>query len=162
MIDVTEHLGLVWKIINKYNYTPPLGMDEDDLFQTGCIGLMTAARKFNAELGYTFSTYAATWIRAELQRMYDYHGRQKRRKVPMSLDKLLDNSKSSLAEIIPDTVSIESEVIASNLKKAYSEREPIITRMLLRGYTQKEIGKELGISHQRVSIRIQNLRKMVV
>lgn len=43
------------------------GLPMDDLIQEGNIGLMEAAKRFKPELGNRFSTYAAWWIRAQMQ-----------------------------------------------------------------------------------------------
>ncbi|MGW6480770.1 sigma-70 family RNA polymerase sigma factor [Streptomyces sp. NPDC055059] len=44
------------------------GLDYDDLFQHGVLGLMRAARKFNPAKGFKFSTYATWWIRQSITR----------------------------------------------------------------------------------------------
>jgi RNA polymerase sigma factor (sigma-70 family) len=44
------------------------GMDPEDAEQTAMIGLMEAARRFDPERGYQFSTYASYWIRQCCQR----------------------------------------------------------------------------------------------
>ncbi|GIW83161.1 MAG: hypothetical protein KatS3mg105_4968 [Gemmatales bacterium] len=44
------------------------GMEPDDAEQTAVIGLVQAARRFDPELGYQFSTYASYWIRQSCQR----------------------------------------------------------------------------------------------
>jgi RNA polymerase primary sigma factor len=43
-------------------------MDPEDAEQTACIGLMEAARRFDPDRGYQFSTYAGHWIRNACQR----------------------------------------------------------------------------------------------
>lgn len=43
-------------------------MDPEDAEQTAMIGLMEAARRFDPERGYQFSTYAGYWIRNACQR----------------------------------------------------------------------------------------------
>ena len=47
----------------------------EDLTQEGVIGLMTAAEKFDPELGIRFCTYATPWIRQSLYRLADNHSR---------------------------------------------------------------------------------------
>jgi RNA polymerase sigma factor (sigma-70 family) len=44
------------------------GMDPDDAEQTAMIGLMEAARRFDPDRGYQFSTYAGHWLRQVCQR----------------------------------------------------------------------------------------------
>ncbi|WP_309316727.1 sigma-70 family RNA polymerase sigma factor [Streptomyces salinarius] len=44
------------------------GLDHDDLVQHGCLGLLRAARKFDATKGFKFSTYATWWIRQSITR----------------------------------------------------------------------------------------------
>tara|TARA_R100000789_G_scaffold54371_1_gene53279 strand:+ start:157 stop:1029 length:873 start_codon:yes stop_codon:yes gene_type:complete len=60
---VTSHLRLVAKIAFKFkNY----GLPVSDLIAEGNIGLMTAVKKFDPDLGYRLSTYAMWWIRAAI------------------------------------------------------------------------------------------------
>ncbi|MDQ1029727.1 RNA polymerase primary sigma factor [Streptomyces umbrinus] len=44
------------------------GLEYDDLFQHGVLGLMTAARKFDPAKGFKFSTYATWWVRQSITR----------------------------------------------------------------------------------------------
>ena len=40
------------------------GLSEPDLFQEGCLGLMTAVQRFDHARGHAFATYALFWIRS--------------------------------------------------------------------------------------------------
>jgi RNA polymerase sigma factor (sigma-70 family) len=44
------------------------GMDRDDAEQTAMIGLIEAARRYDPDRGFQFSTYAGYWIRSACQR----------------------------------------------------------------------------------------------
>ena len=46
------------------------GVDYEDLFQAGCLGLIKAANGFNEELGFEFSTYAVPAILGEIKRVF--------------------------------------------------------------------------------------------
>ncbi len=46
------------------------GIEYDDLFQAGCIGLVKACDGFDEERGFCFSTYAVPVILGEIKRMF--------------------------------------------------------------------------------------------
>ncbi len=62
---VTANLGLVVAFARRYQGT---GVPLDDLIQEGTIGLLRAVERYDWRRGFTFSTYAAWWIRQAIQR----------------------------------------------------------------------------------------------
>lgn len=66
-ISVEEHLGLVHSCAKRFKGR---GIEYDDLYQAGCMGLVKAADNFNKNLGYQFSTYAVPVIIGEIKRLF--------------------------------------------------------------------------------------------
>ncbi len=64
---VSENLGLVHACAGRFRGR---GIEYDDLYQAGCIGLIKAADNFDPSLGYKFSTYAVPVIIGEIKRMF--------------------------------------------------------------------------------------------
>lgn len=64
IINPEEHLGLVKAVSQRYLNR---GLEYDDIYQIGCIGLIKAAEKFDSSLGYQFSTYAFNVISGEIK-----------------------------------------------------------------------------------------------
>ncbi len=64
---VSRNLGLVHSCANRFRGK---GVDYDDLFQSGCIGLAKAANNFDSERGFAFSTYAVPVILGEIKRNF--------------------------------------------------------------------------------------------
>lgn len=62
-----EHLGLVHLCANRFRGR---GIEYDDLYSAGCIGLLKAAEAFNTERGVKFSTYAVPVILGEIKRLF--------------------------------------------------------------------------------------------
>ena len=65
MID--ENIGLVHSVAKRFKGR---GAEYDDLFQSGCIGLIKAVDNFDEELGFQFSTYAVPVIMGEIKRVF--------------------------------------------------------------------------------------------
>lgn len=66
---VTENLGLVHLSAKRFAQR---GIDYEDIYQAGCLGLIKAAKKFDESLGYKFSTYAVPVIIGEIKGLFRY------------------------------------------------------------------------------------------
>lgn len=62
---IEKNLGLVHHIVKRFLNR---GVDPEDLFQIGCIGLMKAIDKFDLRYDVKFSTYAVPMIAGEIKR----------------------------------------------------------------------------------------------
>ncbi|MDO4945723.1 MAG: sigma-70 family RNA polymerase sigma factor [Ruminococcus sp.] len=62
-----ENLGLVHLCANRFRGR---GIEYDDLYSAGCIGLIKAAKAFDTERGVKFSTYAVPVILGEIKRLF--------------------------------------------------------------------------------------------
>ncbi|HBL41329.1 MAG TPA: flagellar biosynthesis protein FliA [Ruminococcaceae bacterium] len=64
---ITENMGLVHACAGRFRGK---GVEYDDLFQAGCVGLIKAADGFDAQRGFAFSTYAVPVILGEIRRIF--------------------------------------------------------------------------------------------
>lgn len=64
---ICENTGLVHACANKFKGK---GIDYEDLYSWGCVGLIKAADNFDSTLGYKFSTYAVPVILGEIKRIF--------------------------------------------------------------------------------------------
>lgn len=64
---IGENYGLVHSCANKFRGR---GVEYDDLFQAGCVGLIKAADNFDKSRGFAFSTYAVPVILGEIRRIF--------------------------------------------------------------------------------------------
>lgn len=62
-----ENLGLVHLCANRLRGR---GIEYDDLYSAGCIGLLKAAEAFDSQRGVKFSTYAVPVILGEIKRLF--------------------------------------------------------------------------------------------
>lgn len=110
-----ENVGLIWSIVKRFTNR---GVEMEDLFQIGSIGLLKAVDNFNLEYEVRFSTYAVPMISGEIKRF-------------LRDDGMLKVSRS-MKEIS---------------YRAYMTREAMEKR-LGREPTMMEISDELGISNE--------------
>ena len=64
---IEENIGLVHACANRFRGR---GIEYDDLFQAGCIGLIKATDGFDESRGVRFSTYAVPVILGEIKRLF--------------------------------------------------------------------------------------------
>lgn len=64
---IEENLGLVHSCAHKLTGR---GVDYEDLFQAGCVGLIKAVDGFDESRGFLFSTYAVPVILGEMKRIF--------------------------------------------------------------------------------------------
>ena len=71
--ELVEHnLKLVVSIAARYRGN---GLDMDDLIQSGNLGLIVAAQRYDPDLGYRFTTFAVHWICQYIRREISNAGR---------------------------------------------------------------------------------------
>ena len=64
---INENIGLVHACAKKFKGR---GIEYDDIFQAGCVGLIKAVDAFDASRGVKLSTYAVPSILGEIKRLF--------------------------------------------------------------------------------------------
>lgn len=159
---ILSNQGIVFSVMKNLR----IPLTDEDMFQTGIIGLLKAINTFDTSKGYQFSTYAFPIVRNELLISF----RKSKRSVvaAFSLDDNVDigNGESvPYAEMIADGKDYEENVVNSMLAQQIFERlesreKHIFTMFFVESRTQSEISKALGISQSYVSRIISSMGKM--
>ncbi len=122
---IGENYGLVHSCANKFRGR---GVEYEDLFQAGCVGLIKAADNFDKERGFAFSTYAVPVILGEIRRIFRDGGavkvgrslKERSRQAMKIKDELAltlsrEPTVSELAEKLGVDVATASELITVSL-----------------------------------------------
>lgn len=115
-----KNTGLIHHVMKRFLAR---GLDTDDLYQIGSIGLLKAIDKFDTEYGVCFSTYAVPLIMGEIQRFFRDDGiikisrgiKDNQRNVNGYREKYIQKygQEPSINEISKETgISVEDIVIA--------------------------------------------------
>lgn len=64
---ISENLGLVHSLANRFRGR---GIEYEELYSAGCMGLVKAAKGFDEDRGLQFSTYAVPVILGEIKRLF--------------------------------------------------------------------------------------------
>lgn len=64
---IEENLGLVHSLAHRFRGR---GIEYEELYSAGCVGLVKAAKGFDEERGLKFSTYAVPVILGEMKRLF--------------------------------------------------------------------------------------------
>jgi RNA polymerase sporulation-specific sigma factor len=128
-ILITENLGLVHSCAHRFTGR---GIEYEDLFQAGCMGLVKAFDAFDTERGVRFSTYAVPVILGEMRRLFRDGGTVKvsRSLKELSLKTTKERENFLLKNGREPTVSELSErlsVSAEEVTEALCAAAPVIS-----------------------------------
>ena len=101
---ITENMGLVHSCAARFKGK---GVEYDDLFQAGCVGLIKAADGFEADRGFAFSTYAVPVILGEIRRIFRDGGSVKVSRMLKEKSRLALSHKERLTRINDREPTIE-------------------------------------------------------
>ena len=127
---VEENVGLIWCVVKRFYGR---GLENEDLFQIGSIGLLKAIDKFDLSYDVKFSTYAVPMISGEIKRFLRDDGmikvsrtlKELSYKIFQTREKLLDLlGREPTIEELAEKMQIDKEEIVEALE-AGSEVEPI-------------------------------------
>lgn len=125
---IKSNIPLVHSLCKRFSGK---GIEYDDLFGTGCMGLVKAVDNFKPELGFSFSTYAVPVILGELRRLFRDGGSVKVSRSVKGLFVKIQSAKESLSKSL--------------------QREPTVS----------EIAEHLGVTAEEVCFSLDALRPVV-
>lgn len=158
---ILSNYSIVFSVMQKLS----IPASDEDMFQTGIIGLLKAINTFDVSKGYQFSTYAFPIVRNEI--LLSFRKNKKSVKAAFSLDDNVDigNGESvSYSEIISDGKDYEENAVNHMLVQLMFEKlslreKRIFIMFFVDGKTQCEISERLGISQGMVSRIIKGMGK---
>jgi RNA polymerase sigma-B factor len=122
------------------------GIHYEDLYLAGRLGLVRASRKFDPDRG-AFGPYAKLWIKGEITRLFK----------PAADAMALGRSESLNAPALGDDQAADLPLQADETVPAVTpdlsgltEREQAVLVGRSRGETLSELGRDLGVSQERV------------
>lgn len=159
---IEHNLRLVVYIAKKFENT---GMNIEDLFSIGSIGLIKAVQTYNLNKQIKLATYASRCIENEILMQLRKLNKIKNE---VSLDESLNSDSDGNELLLEDVLYNEDENVASDLEKSAEkeilwniinklnsrEKEIMLLRFGLDGKeekTQKEVADMLGISQSYIS-----------
>lgn len=155
--QVEENIGLVGKVIkDKVHGVNGLGIyTYDDLFQIGCIGLCKSAA---TDKGGCFSTYAYRLIWNEICSALIYANRRAGKEISTEPEVLStyeaeivpEQNDGTLTELLDEAERSATGVNAKGIRAL---------RLMVDGYTAREIGEQMGASANNVTAWVLRARR---
>ena len=101
---VEENVGLIWCVVKRFYGR---GLENEDLFQIGSIGLLKAIDKFDLSYDVKFSTYAVPMISGEIKRFLRDDGMIKVSRTLKELSYKIFQTREKLLDLLGREPTIE-------------------------------------------------------
>lgn len=140
---IGENIGLVHACAKRFKGR---GIEYDDLFQAGCVGLIKAADNFDFDRGLKFSTYAVPVILGEMRRLFREGGTIKvgRSLKELSLKAARETERFTEREGRMPQISELAELLGIEIPQAAEAVQALQAPLSLT--MEEENGKEADIS----------------
>ena len=180
---VEENMSLVGHVIEQKFMTyinKETALEWDDFFQAGCIGLINAAKKFDPERGFCFSTYAYPVIKNEIIKMLNNLRPEEFTEIEQGMTSLNaeingddEDKKCELIDLISDDTALFTDNIEfrssyldvlemiRNNEKSVTEKDVEIFDLVLQGYTPEDICRSTGYEKKMVNTRIFMMKRKI-
>lgn len=109
-----QNSGLVHFIVKRFEHR---GVESEDLFQIGCMGLVKSIKRFDTSLGLQFSTYAVPLITGEIKRFLRDDGPVKISRTIKENRSLVLQAREELLEETGREPNLEELAIKTGLEK---------------------------------------------
>lgn len=144
------------------------GLEFEDFFQEGALGLFFAVKNYNVGFGVSFYTYAGVCIENRLLSLYKSASCQKNiplnNYIPLYEVSPLTGTGNGLSEVDPEKHYIELENYKSLMalfSDILSEKERNVLDCYLQGYSYGKIAEILKISKKSVDNTIQRIKRKI-
>lgn len=150
---IIRNKGLIRIWVIKYRNIPH--SDSEDLEEEAYIALWRAAKAYNPERGYTFTSCLKGYVQQAFNRLYEEATRHKR------YNGMENTSYDELEEINRERASFDdySGLELGEFIESLSGTAKAVAQMLLDGYTNGDMAKALSITPASVSYHCKRLQK---
>lgn len=145
---IEDNMNLVYYIISRQY---PTFLHDDDVIQSGMLGLVKAANTFDPNKGL-FSTYAGRCIRNEINQEFI---RRKPFSNTVSLDTKI-SEEGTLQDVLVGTEDVD--YVDDEFYDSLSEEERTVMSLDINGYTSGEIADACNITVQKVQKILRTIR----
>ena len=144
------------------NTSSNIGIERDDLFQEGMLGVLSAVKSFDCSRNISFKTYVAECVR---NRLISVSRKRSENSVFTSETVSLENSADSIAS----SASVEEITIGKDrldrifeyINSKLSKKELEVLKLFLSGLSYEEIAERTGTSVKSVDNSLQRVRQKI-
>lgn len=170
LIEKYSHLVdmLAKKYLKENKY---VGLEYDDLFQEGMVGVMKALQDYNPD-DTLFYTYASLCAKREMDRIIKTNSRMKQMALNEAVSfskKLKCDSDLLLEDMVASNYNLEEDYENKELlnkildaKNDFSFLDSQIIELKLNGFTTDEIANLMDLKYRTVNYRLKMIRKRLV